>query len=366
MPFEDKSPIDFLFGNFDKNSEEPHVPFSSEMAKKLDFKIIFVGLFYYVTILMISFQLVNFVFDAQNLGILFIGSFILIFLSAWKSIALLDRYGPDLKTRQSGLYRFVGTQLLISYSLCCSIITLVGYLSYNYTDGFSIFSIFIVITVFSVFYIRILPEIGIVSASLGIGIIPSWGGVKRWLKNVQTVISLSGKKSPQLAILRLFVWSFSLFVFSSNFIYYALPLVGLVFLILFYRWETSNASSLLMKIRAIIHTMSPSFLPIQKIEPPGVQQPVITKQPMVPGVNPALQPTSNKQTWKSYIQVDNFDPTKFAARSLKRIADEIKQEHHDIADVRYCAGCGKVVVTGDTFCTSCTARQSQSFAPFDF
>ncbi|MHA2251716.1 MAG: hypothetical protein ACXAD7_15235 [Candidatus Kariarchaeaceae archaeon] len=276
-------------------------------------------------------------------------------ISGIKNVILLKRFAPYLVHRSMKIKQFAILQVLLAYLFITAIVFTIGTVVFYITeiDFSATFWVFLFLLLIFI-YVKLAPDIGLVSLSLGLSVFSNWGGIKNVFHNFNQLTSIHGKYSNQIAIFRLMFWSLTAILISQGIIW-LYPICTLVFLHFVMKYEKANASSLLLNIRGIVQANSPVLLPMDQN---GFIENEATVLP--PRMNKTASPL-NRDMHKSYssskrsVLRNSGNSTPFVARTINRIVDSIKDEEYPLpSNLKfYCSNCNQKYDQSGSYCQEC-------------
>jgi len=342
MQFDESSPAEFIFGKLSDVRKTVYDIEQPDNSAKMELFLYVTGILYASTVLILFTFLPGIPTSRFDIGVLVGLIGVLSLVSTWKNQIQLRRYGPDLQKTHTRSVLFMVVQSFISHLiLICILIT--SYVLLQFVEFVHPAASLIILGMIGFFvYARMISNMSLISAGLGIGLLPSFGGLSNITHNFKILYRINGDKEYHLASLRVSFWFIisGMVQFSSPLVYKVLVIS--VFSVLYVKWEKINGSSIIMQIRSIIHQMSPSALPsleftiADNLVPPEVlpntssTSTVITidgKQRKIPLKRQRGRYRNAKHRKQvASIPSSKEELTPIAARSINRIASSILKE----------------------------------------
>ncbi|MCH8907668.1 MAG: hypothetical protein IH840_11305 [Candidatus Heimdallarchaeota archaeon] len=353
MKLEETTPAEFLFGRLAENItvNPPNGDIKAYNKIYVSDRRINVEIF-----------LINFVYGFLVLGFatLFINSqpFLLLILfvlasgllTGLKDAAHLRKYGYYLRASESLSPVWFSTFQSYISSLISGALFLGSYYVISGYDGLSsFFSLVVLLMVALFFYTKVMPDTSLVTLGLGSSILNPPGGIQRLPSHYRSLSLIQGNKSFQLALLRILLW-FSIWLsLSYQFSLFTTLLLILVITTVSVKQEKINASSVLIKCRAIIQKSQPSILPIGLIDPDNSFS--FTSQ--LDHGHRSRKPSTLSATKSNYFNshLKNLKP--YAVKAINKIADAIKNEEISRERNIQCYQCNEFVEATSDYCYYC-------------
>jgi len=358
----DRDPAEFLFGKLASNllaSESGDYVNPGPPSKVFEFKLMFLQLLYAGFVIFSGYLFFTYFEGSSRLyTTLMVLPFIL--LSSMKSQLLYSKFAPDLETRMSRPTSFVVSQQLLV--IAGSFIFLTGFwlilsLYNSRMDPTTIFAILLLITLI---YIKIFSDLALSSLALGIGVIPSWGGIRNLFGNLSELVQVKGRYTTRLAFSRIILALFSYYLFLRNLdpIYF---FVSTSIFILYTRsLEKRNAASLLLNARGWIQSIAPAIIPVKILEAKGNGELNPNRTLSDPAnilstsYSEKLFGKKSSSSTRRVLEKGN-KLTSYATQTINRIANTIRSEQVTLpSNISInCFFCSANVIKGSRYCPDC-------------
>ncbi|MCY3414861.1 MAG: hypothetical protein INQ03_24640 [Candidatus Heimdallarchaeota archaeon] len=379
MQMDDSLNADKLLGNLARDVLHPNTQFAQPFGNK-QIKFSFFGLLAaYGVYMLAAMKLIFTPFSALSVVFaipLFIISAI---LANRKNIILFNNYAPDLKDLEINYSTFGLIQTMISHILLglvnVCMIVIVGAIS---GFSFSPFSMVIISLLFIFIYIKF-SDIVSISIGYGMSVLPVNVQWTKFYSNIKRYSEINNPFSVKAAFVRVLFLGISALLVYFKVSIFIMIIIPVLYPYIIYPLEIRSTSSLYMRVRGRVNELVPGSVPkdlfasvenkphplarpsVKPKTTPVVARPVAEKPPASYTFQPVIaneKPQDQEYNYRKInLSTDEDDITPYAARTLDKIIQKVKQEGPLQKRGRYCTSCG-VLTQGGMICDNCRSIAS--------